>query len=166
MLQGAPGAQVYSSLNALIIFFILISTSTNNDIENKRAAHSRISASEWPAATSCSRHAAQPNLCSSSSPAAAFALTICIEFPKYSLGKGRTIRPLSYLQPFCIWFLGHEEDHKRAAHLQTSADTAWNGEILVVLHSELAFALSFAMDFNDKWKILTLSGGASNLLMN
>ena len=50
--------------------------------------------------------------------------------------------------------------------LQTSADNAWKEEILLLLHSAFAFALSFAIDSDEKWKILSLSMGASNLLMN
>lgn len=50
--------------------------------------------------------------------------------------------------------------------LQTSADNAWKEEILLLLHSGFAFALSFAIDSDEKWKILSLSMSASNLLMN
>ena len=54
----------------------------------------------------------------------------------------------------------------RVMDLQTSADNAWKEEILLLLHSAFAFALSFAIDSDEKWKILSLSMGASNLLMN
>ena len=43
---------------------------------------------------------------------------------------------------------------------------AWKEEILLMLRYAFAFALSFAIDSDEKWKIFSLSTGASNLLMN
>ncbi|PON65053.1 LOW QUALITY PROTEIN: hypothetical protein PanWU01x14_119700 [Parasponia andersonii] len=54
----------------------------------------------------------------------------------------------------------------RVMDLQTSADKDWKEEILLVLPSALAFALSFAIDSAEKWKNLSLSLGASNRLIN
>lgn len=51
-------------------------------------------------------------------------------------------------------------------HLQTSADKDWNEDVLVVLDSLLALALSLAMECEVKWNILSLRGCDSNLLMN
>jgi len=57
-------------------------------------------------------------------------------------------------------------ERARVIDLQTKADNDWKEEILVVLASELALAFIFAMDSAEKWKTLSLSKGASNLLIN
>lgn len=50
--------------------------------------------------------------------------------------------------------------------LHTSADKDWKVEILLVLYSVFALALRIAKDSEEKWNILSLSGGASNLVIN
>ena len=54
----------------------------------------------------------------------------------------------------------------RVMDLHTSALNDWKEEILLVLDCALAFALSLAMDSDEKWKNLSLSWGDSNLLIN
>lgn len=49
---------------------------------------------------------------------------------------------------------------------QTSADRDWKEEILLVLCSVFALALRTAKDSGEIWNILSLSWGASNLLIN
>lgn len=54
----------------------------------------------------------------------------------------------------------------RVMLLQRSADRDWKEEILLVLYSVFALALRMANDSDEKWNILSLSGGASNLVIN
>ncbi|RDX64586.1 hypothetical protein CR513_56839, partial [Mucuna pruriens] len=79
--------------------------------------------------------------------------------------------PEAEVVPFLIanlqlvfWLYGMER--ARVMDLQTSADNDWNEDILLVFNSELAFAFSFAIDSAEKWKTLSLSNGASSLLIN
>lgn len=51
-------------------------------------------------------------------------------------------------------------------HLQMNALTDCKDDMLLVCHSALALAFSLAMDSEEKWKILSLNGGALYLLMN
>ncbi|KAJ8438959.1 hypothetical protein Cgig2_018870 [Carnegiea gigantea] len=93
----------------------------------------------WLATDWFSSNAAHPKLCLSNSATVVVVFIGLMELPK----------------PFA-----------RMIDLQTRADRAWNEEILLVLLSSLAFALSLAIDSTEKWKILSRRGGASYLLIN
>jgi len=89
-----------------------------------------------------------------------------MQFPKYSSGRGGSILNRLFAANLQLVFWSDGGERARVIDLQTSADNDWNEEIFVVFDSELAFAFSLAIDAAEKWKVLTLSKGDSDLSIN